>query len=245
MPDPTKLVKAHLTQLMSQVGSDKKPVVSKDPNGKDLTVQFNPETLKVSFTNEIKKPEGNNTGGAALQFVGPGATKLAVQLVFDVTAQQADPPVADVRQLTAQVAFFLKPLPRTPGQKDDLPPLVRFAWGTFWFDGVMESMEESLEFFSGDGVPLRATVTFGMTQVPYPREDKPPAAPGQTSAPAGTQPLAQAPAGATVQSMAAGVGLGASWKAIAAANGIENPRQLTPGVLINLDVSLNVSAQGS
>ena len=38
--------------------------------------------------------------------------------------------------------------------------------------------------------------------------------------------------------MAASRGLGDNWQAIAAANGIENPRLLTPGQLINMNVSL-------
>ena len=38
------------------------------------------------------------------------------------------------------------------------PRGVRFAWGSFQFDGFMESMEETLELFSDDGLPQRARV---------------------------------------------------------------------------------------
>ena len=51
----------------------------------------------------------------------------------------------------------------------------------------------------------------------------------------GTQALTQAPAGATLQDLAAQAGLGDNWQAIAAANGIENPRRLAPGQFINLN----------
>ncbi len=35
---------------------------------------------------------------------------------------------------------------------------MRFAWGTTYFDGFLESMEESLGLFSRDGCPLRGRV---------------------------------------------------------------------------------------
>jgi hypothetical protein len=54
--------------------------------------------------------------------------------------------------------------------------------------------------------------------------------------------LVQASAGATVQGLAASAGLGDNWQAIASANGIENPRLLAPGQLINLNVDLSAGA---
>jgi hypothetical protein len=39
-----------------------------------------------------------------------------------------------------------------------------------------------------------------------------------------------------LQGLAASQGLGDSWQSIAAANGIENPRLLQPGQLINMQV---------
>jgi hypothetical protein len=61
---------------------------------------------------------------------------------------------------------------------------------------------------------------------------------GAAGAP-GTRPLTEAPAGATVQGLAAQAGRGDQWQAIARANGIENPRHLEPGQLINLDPPLS------
>jgi hypothetical protein len=237
MADAPPLAKAQLIQL--------------DDQGQELaegktTVQFNPETLKVSFANQIATPQGagDQKGPAARQFVGAGTTKLAVQLVFDVTGQQSGTQQIDVRELTKQVAFFITPKANGTNQTQLIPPQVRFSWGSFQFDGIMESMEESLEFFSSDGLPLRATVSFGLTQqkiLPFSGRTAPPNAPGTTSPPTGTQPLNQAPQGGTVQGMAAAQGLGANWKDIASANGIENPRQLAPGQLINFNVSFGIS----
>jgi phage tail-like protein len=231
----------------------KAQLIQVDQDGNELAdgkmdVQFNPETLKVSFANQIQTPEGagagDQKGSAARQFVGAGTTKLAVQLVFDVTGEQNGTSETDVRKLTTKVAFFITPKDNGSDKKNLIPPLVRFAWGSFQFDGIMDSMEESLEFFSADGVPLRASVSFGLTQqkiLPYAFRPVAPPPPGTGGAPVGTQPLDQAPDGATVQGMAAARGQGDNWRAIASANDIENPRQLGAGQLINF----NVSIQGS
>ena len=45
-----------------------------------------------------------------------------------------------------------------------VPPAVRFLWGSFQFDGLMDSLEESLEFFSNDGRPLRASMSLTLSQ---------------------------------------------------------------------------------
>ena len=222
------------------------------------TVQFNPETLKVSFANQVATPSGSGDqrGTPARQFVGAGTTKLAVQLWFDVGAQQGeDGAVDDVRQLTKKVAYYITP--KKEGDKF-VPPGVRFLWGSFQFDGIMESLEESLEFFSPQGKPLRAAVSFALTQqkitefVFRPTESPPPGAnrgasgaAGADASPPGTKPLAQASDGSSLQAMAAAQGKQDQWQQIALANDIENPRLLPPGQLVDLNPRFVPSLNGS
>jgi hypothetical protein len=187
---------------------------------------------------------GDQKGTPARQFVGAGTTKLSLQLWFDVTAPM--PPEQkkeqDVRKLTAKVAYFITPKPE--GDKF-VPPAVRFIWGSFQFDGIMESMEESLEFFSSDGRPLRASVTINLTQQKITEFTfRATAGPGAKPSP-GTRPLTPAPQGKSVQSMADSQGKGDNWQDIASANGIENPRLLQPGQLLDLNASASVSIGGS
>src|SRR5262245_57803861 len=87
MTDTIRVAKAELREL--------------DPSGNEtnqnnVTVQFNPETLKVSYANQVVPPQqqnnskSNNTDQRAtssIQYVGKGSTKLSVQLWFDVTAE--------------------------------------------------------------------------------------------------------------------------------------------------------------
>jgi Contractile injection system tube protein len=234
MPQELKIAKAKLQEL--------------DPKGKEtgkpVDVQFNPETLKVSYANQVVPPASgarDQRGTSNIQFVGKGTTKLAVQLWFDATVHESE---KDVRKLTEKVAYFMKPKEESRNRYSARG--VRFLWGTFKFDGIVESMEESLEYFSSEGVPLRASISLNLTQSSFQFEfaqlngqgATPPGA-GQGvggSAPPGTQPLTQAPQGSSLQGLSGGIG--GNWQGIALANGIENPRLLAPGQLINLNASV-------
>lgn len=232
MLEPVKLEKAELRELDENFKDEINPE-------RNAPVQFNPESLKVSFANQLQTPSGagDQKGPPARQFVGAGTTKLSLTLWFDVTAElpDKDKKINDVRRLTQRVAYFI-----TPVKKGDnfLPPAVRFVWGSFQFDGLMESLEESLEFFSDDGRPLRASMTLNLSQQKITEfAFAKMTAGGALSAP-GTRPLTQASAGSTLQGMAASQGKGGDWQSIAQANNIENPRRLQPGQLIDMNAAL-------
>jgi hypothetical protein len=183
-----------------------------------------------------------------MQFVGAGTTKLSLQLWFDLTGplqgSESVGQVDDVRKLTQKVAYFITPKQARDDKNKFIPPAVRFIWGSFQFDGLMDSLEESLEFFSSEGKPLRASVTFSLSQQKIQkftfRGNSPRSEALGLNSP-GTNPLVQAPAGTTLQSIADREGKGANWQAIASANGIENPRSLQPGQLVNTNVNISSS----
>jgi Contractile injection system tube protein/LysM domain len=246
MTNTTQLQKARLIELNPDF-------TDKNPAGKVTIVQFNPETLKVTFANQVNQPS-NSAGGAtntstpaSAQFVGTGTTKLALQLWFDVSGPvpEGGTAVSDVRELTKEVVYFMTP--QGPDRDHLVPPAVRFLWGSFTFKGIFDSLDESLEFFSDQGVPLRASMSISMSQpsiqhlAPLSVNNPPPGvagSPASGSGGVGTSPLVQAPAGASLQGLAASAGAGGNWQAIAEANGIENPRQLSPGQLINFRVKI-------
>lgn len=223
--------------------------------GKPIEVQFNPETLKVTYANQITQTNttgdsGSGTNKPVPQFSGVATNKLALQLIFDVTGElPADAAgVVDVRVLTKKVAYFItlqqSPTPGTPPS----PPKVRFDWGTFRFDGVLESMDESLELFSADGHPLRAAVSLSIQGTDTLKEATPAAPAGPPGAPTGpgggipgVRPLTLATAGASLQQLATGAGV--RWQDVAAANNIENPRFLRTGQAIDLNVSASASVR--
>jgi hypothetical protein len=242
MPDVPQLAKAELRELDASF----KNTINDD---KWTKVQFNPDTLKVTFANQIQQPSGSGDqrGSQAQQFVGAGTTKLAVQLWFDVTHDlgQGLPDVIDVRKLTQRVAYFITPIGEPKNDpKKFIPPAVRFLWGTFQFDGIVESMEENLELFSFEGRPLRASVALAIAQqkittFAFNQANEPPSFTRRNRAPAGTQPQTEAPANSNVQSLAGSDPAtgGRDWQSVAAANGIENPRLLQPGQLIDMSAT--------
>jgi hypothetical protein len=229
MPKPGNVVKAKLITLRPQ-GTGEPQEVGEVP------VQFNPQTLKLSFS---VGQAGTEKKGSS-QHVMEGTTKLSLELWFDVTlprpAGMADPQ-GDVRRLTKPVAAFLKPKddPGTPPDKRT-PPLVRFSWGTFRFDGIVESMEETIDLFSEDGRPLRASVSLSIAKQDLEFQFGGGGANALLGAlggsPVGINPLELAKAGESLQQMAARMGA-PDWKAVARANGIENPRRLAPGTLLD------------
>ena len=79
------LAKAQLIELDQTFEKEK-------DGGRKVAVQFNPESLKVTFANQIVQPQGGDqaAGNSGRQFVGAGTTKLALQLWFDVTAMEKD-----------------------------------------------------------------------------------------------------------------------------------------------------------
>jgi hypothetical protein len=110
-------------------------------------VPINPDELRTSFSHEL----------------GP-TTRLDLRLTFDVHAPAPRGRRApdDVRRLTERVAYFATPRAVRGGATSR--PAVRLAWGTFQFDGHVEALEETLDAFSPDGRPLRATLALSLAR---------------------------------------------------------------------------------
>jgi len=224
-----------------------------------LKVQFNPETLKVAYS--VQKANDDQDNGSAVQFTGPGSTKLSVDLIFDTTVDAPTPSpkmlegegentgaaegrVKDVRVLTRAVNYFLRAKEKQDDGNRYSPPGIGFIWGSFFFAGVMDSMNETLEFFSAEGRPLRASVSISITQQKVDPEIKDGNAGAGTGGLRSRTPAPDAFAaqntaqtesqeGDTVQDIAARqTGDPRNWRDFAEANDIDNPRNLEPGTPI-------------
>lgn len=238
MPESLELKKAELIELKPDFSGEK-------DGGKRVSVQFNPDSLKLSFANQISNDGQQGTAGKL--HVGAGTTKLSLQLWFDLTRFENPGSAKDVRDLTQQITYFITP--QQNAEKKFIPPAVQFHWGSFHFDGIVEAVEETLDYWSNDGLPLRASMSLSMSQqkIQLLESNVPGASKAEQIAglltqggsatagrSAGTTQLSLASLGATIQGMADASGRG-DWQTIAAANGIENPRQLQPGQLLNLN----------
>lgn len=245
MPEPPNLKKAHIREIwFGQDGA----VREDNPKGapaKEFDVQFNPHTLKMTYATQ--KANADAPTGSPTQFVGEATTKLTMELLFDATlpAGAEGSRAQDVRTLTQQIAYFLIPQSGTP-------PGLRFQWGSTLFEGVLDSMDETIDLFDEEGRPLRASVAVSMTQQRITYDPKKKLGPGgglgaglpgggAFGAQAGrggptvpgTNPLALARAGESLAQLAGRVGV-PDWRAAAELNDIDNPRQLAAGALFNL-----------
>jgi len=150
-----------------------------------VDVQFNPTSLKVSLSNTLKENQRNGNTRSS-QYVDKSSSSLTVELIFDTTyieaaptesgaesSEPASPPAddaltqgSDVRNQTKKIAErFIKPIPS--GNKKKAPKRCLFQWGSFEFVGLVESYEETLDFFSKEGRPLRATVSLKLKEDRY------------------------------------------------------------------------------
>ena len=198
---------------------------------KVVEVDFNPETLKLNLSNQSSG--GDQAAGGSTQYLGTGSSTLSMELIFDTSTTGTD-----VRDRTEAVAYFIVGDAQREDAKRKAPPKVSFRWGSFLFEGIIESMNETLEYFSEKGVPLRATVSITIKQdalILY-QENRQGGRSEQLNQGLGdVTPLSPARAGDSVQSMTGRQGNSGNWKEIAAANDIDDPLRLQAGVMINLN----------
>jgi hypothetical protein len=234
---------------MSGSTLQKAQLVPIDPNSqqaltdKAIPVHFNPETLKLSYTVTVKADTASkNSSDQSAQQSSNNSAKLAVDLIFDTTdlfEQQQDE--ADVRKVVTRkiVDTFVAPPPPTDGAASGKPipanPCL-FLWGTFQFTGLVDSYNETLEFFSASGVPLRAAVAISLTENRYNITNIPQRVPGQA------QPV---PPGGQIGSALSSAGIDPTdWRSTALANGLETPRFAASGS-INVGIGAGFSASAN
>ena len=242
------LIKATL-QPMSSVEKNK-PLDGALP----VPVQFNPTSLRLSVSNQSES--GQALGVRTRQHLAAGATKLTMQLVFDTADEGTTERPVSVRGKTRLVAQFLEPVKQ--GTKD-APPRVRFQWGDFIFDGIMDSATEDIDFFAENGTPLRAKVDVTITGQRTKdlklqsgpgasQPDEPPsplrpvnAGPGTSGAASQPNRTATAKGGESAAAFVQRQGLDpAAWRAIA--NQIDDPLSLPAGLAINFSASASVAS---
>ncbi len=230
MPQPQTLSKAQLIEVIKDAQGNV------TGTGKTVPVQFNPQSVKLNYSNQWGS--GDQAQGSSVQFVGTSTTKLTMELWFDVTlplpAGLPDPG-GDVRKLTQLITYFMTVQnPSAPQQQTRVPPSLKFQWGSFVFNGTMDSVDETIDLFSPDGVPLRSNVAISISKHDLLFEF---AQAGGAQAPVmGTSPLATANAGDSLSQIAAKAGI-SNWQGVAQANGITNPRLLQAGTMINLSIT--------
>ncbi|MGZ0078081.1 CIS tube protein [Methylomonas sp. YC3] len=230
-----------------------------------IDVQFNPSSLKVSLSNTLKENARNGNSRSA-QFVDKSSSNLTIELIFDTTyieapggagqgsgqtassagsnssAKKAIEQGSDVRLETKKIAdTFIKPV--EDGKKMKAPKRCLFQWGAFEFLGLVQSFDETLDFFSPEGRPLRATVSLKLSEDRYQFRNR-----AVEQAARDTPSLSSTgagPQGGSAQNAApvpGGSGEGAgNWRDTSLFNGIESPRMPSLSVVAVPSLSLSAS----
>lgn len=131
-------------------------------SGTAQNVQFNPASLRVTTTNQLDDDHPN-------QVSKPTGFKLDVELLFDSTHDGSDifqktRAIRDAATATAQGATAPaggaggSSASSRSGTAASGLSLVTFSWGTTHYRGYIESLNETLDYWSSDGVPLRSTL---------------------------------------------------------------------------------------
>lgn len=202
--------------------------------GHALPVQFNPATLKVSLSNTLKADDQGGGRDTAAQFVDKSSSSLSVDLIFDTTLDNGD-----VRLKTKAIAdLFMKPRD-DGGDKPKAPKRCLFQWGAFTFEGMVESYDETLDFFAPEGIPLRATLALKLKEDRYQFDTR--AVKAQKRATPKFVP--SGPQTSIDRSTQAGGRPAADWRVTAMFNGIESPRM--PGVTGVAVPQVGIATSGS
>ncbi len=208
------------------------PIVAKAtltalPGGTPLTVHFNPASLVYSVENSVAQQSGNPKKA---QYVAQFSGKLTMDLQFDTTDDGSD-----VRTVTNQVALFMQASANataaaqnaappsangnSSGPPPKAPPVLMFQWGTYQFQGIMDSFKETIDFFSNDGVALRALVSIGLS-----RQDQVFDEGANLSGPTDAGSLVPSSSTDSAQSMATRGGDPSAARQLGADNGLESLR---------------------
>jgi LysM repeat protein len=221
MADPNQFVKAELE------------IEGKSP----IPVYFNPTEYSISKSNEwtYAKVKGNSLPDA--QFGGGSPRELSLSLLLDASLLGK---TTHVRGLTNELFKMMEVKEgQTAGDPGAVPPFVTFRWGKeTTFKAVCTQLTVAYKLFRPNGDPVRADVKMTLKQA-----DKASTATSNGTS-QGTNPTTRANAGHGIHTVKDGdtlpsiayqaYGDATVWRAIADANGIENPLHLRRGRPLSL-----------
>ncbi|HEV2372546.1 MAG TPA: hypothetical protein VGS19_10280 [Streptosporangiaceae bacterium] len=195
-------------------------------DGTVLPCQFNPTTVSISKTSTWShQPSRGSPKAPKPQFVGTGPEQLRAKLLFDsfdTMGGKGGPVAVAVSQLLdwtcVPAASYESATPQ--------PPTVTFRWGTAVnFTGFLKQVQAEYTMFSPAGLPVRATANIVIQRVPDDPQGTNPTSGGIIGRRSAV--LGECDCLATVAQ--AEYGDPGMWRAIAVANGIEDPARVPVG----------------
>jgi hypothetical protein len=211
------------------------------PQGAAIDVLFNPTEYSLAKTNQYAEIPVPGLDSPLIQFVRGQSETLTLELFFDTTDSGTDEDAKSVTESTDAFYQLIK-----IEALSHAPPIVLFSWGgdafpgqrtydtlagqnRFGFKGVVESVKQRFTMFSSLGLPLRATLSLVLKEYKTLAEQI--AELNKQSPDRSKAHIVQQ--GETITRIAETSGEnGRDWRLIAAANGIEDPFAIEPGMLL-------------
>jgi Contractile injection system tube protein/LysM domain len=218
MVDEDKAPKAFL-QIVKTAGA-----------GEKIPCMYNPETVKISRSNKWEQLPMPGKGIKTAVFKGSEQGSFEIETLWFDTTDTGDPVTKYTDKLMALLDLDKKVQGTSENTNNARPPVVRFHWGHMVsFPCYVSSVDVEFTYFSSTGVPLRAKVDLELEQF---SEDELAKQNPTSGTPFPHQVHRMLP-GETLDRISAHYyGDSNRWRALAAANGIEDPLAVRPGALL-------------
>jgi hypothetical protein len=198
-----------------------KAMISNLDTGEDITVLFNPKEYVIKKKTPWSEVDIAGLDSPPVQFVMGGRKSLNMELFFDTSEEKTD-----VRAYTSKIENLMM-----VNAQEHRPPTLRFSWGNFSFDCVLEDLAQRFTLFKNDGTPLRAILkvvfkefSTAATQLSNTRRES-----------ADHTKRMVVREGESIASLAAREYHDpGKWRVIAQANQIEDPENIKPGTIVEL-----------
>jgi nucleoid-associated protein YgaU len=187
-----------------------------------IPVRFNPTQYVIEKGNNFAEVPIPGLESPPLQFIRGNAEKLTTELLLDTSDTLVDVRLMYTNQLRALLDVQAEL---------HAPPILRFVWDTQIFVGVIESMSFNFQLFTPEGIPLRAHLNLSLKE--YRTVEQQVAASPHNSTDVDKAYTVRR--GDSLSAIAAATYDDPSaWREIARANGISDPRRLTPGRVLSV-----------
>ncbi|GGM03653.1 peptidase M23 [Streptomyces fumigatiscleroticus] len=212
---------------------------STTPGGliKSFSLDFNPSQLTLSRQSQWKAtPTPAVRDGVVPEFMGPEPREMNLEIFLD---SSDEPDSNTVMKKVESLLLCCEVTAKSIAVKQPSPPWVVFQWGAFStarFVAYVRSVEVTYSLFGTTGVPIRATCQVNLHEIPGTTLGQNP-----TSGALTAQRVHRVVAGDSLQSLAwREYGDAAAWRAIAEANGIDDPNRLPTGTELVLPAAEEV-----
>ncbi|WP_316757814.1 CIS tube protein [Streptomyces herbicida] len=212
---------------------------STTPGGiiKTFGFDFNPAQLSLTRRAEWKTtPAQIERDGSLPEFMGSRPREMSVEIFLD---SSDEPSSNTVLKKVESLLDCCEVTTKSIAAKQPSPPWVVLQWGSFStarFTAYISQVEATYTLFGTTGVPIRATCRLQLHEIPSRTKGQNP-----TSGALTAQRVHRVVAGDSLQSLAwREYGSAAAWRAIAEANGIDDPAQLPTGVELVLPAAEEV-----